>query len=295
MNKNSITGTIILLLAAIIWGFAFVAQSIGMDYVGPFTFNGVRLLIGALVLLPLVIISKYKIDKRTIISGLICGVIIYIAANLQQIGIKHTTVGKAGFITTCYIIMVPIVGVFLKRKSGVFTWIAVAIAAVGLFLLSIKPEEGFMPSKGDIYVFICAIAFTAHIMAVDKLADGINCVVLSFMQFLVSGVLSLLTAFVFESPNLGGILDGWQSILYTGVLSSGVAYTFQILGQQRLKPTVASLIMSLESVFAVLGGWLILRQRLSARELLGCLLMFSAIIIIQVVPNKANVKAVSAN
>ena len=293
MNKNSITGTIILLLTAIIWGFAFVAQSIGMDYVGPFTFNGVRLLIGALVLLPLVIISKYKIDKRTIISGLICGIIIYIAVNLQQIGIKHTTVGKAGFITTCYIIMVPIVGVFLKKKTGAFTWIAVAVAAVGLFLLSIKPEEGFMPSKGDIYVFICAIAFTGHIMAVDKLADGINCVVLSFMQFLVSGILSLLTAFIFESPNFGSIIEGWKSILYTGVLSSGVAYTFQILGQQRLKPTVASLIMSLESVFAVLGGWLILRQSLSIRELIGCLLMFSAIIIIQVVPIKSNAKAAS--
>ncbi|NMA37663.1 MAG: DMT family transporter [Papillibacter sp.] len=289
MNKNSVIGTIILLLAAIIWGFAFVAQSIGMDYVSPFTFNGVRLLIGALVLLPLAIASKYKINKKTLLSGLICGLFVFAATNLQQIGLKYTTVGKAGFITTCYIIMVPIAGIFFKKKTGVFTWIAVVIAAVGLYLLSFKPNEGLLPSKGDITVFLCAVAFTGHIWSVDKLAAGINCVVLSCMQFLVSGVLSLIAAFIFESPAMGSILDAWLPILYAGVLSSGVAYTFQIIGQQRLKPTIASLLMSLESVFAVLGGWLILRQSLSARELIGCALMFAAIIIVQVVPVKKTV------
>lgn len=286
MNKNSVIGTIILLLAAIIWGFAFVAQSIGMDYVSPFTFNGVRLLIGALVLLPLAIVSKYKINKKSLISGLICGLFVFAATNLQQIGLQYTTVGKAGFITTCYIIMVPIAGIFFKKKTGAFTWVAVIIAAVGLYLLSFKPNEGLLPSRGDIIVFLCAVAFAGHIIAVDELAAGINCVVLSCMQFLVSGVLSLIAAFIFESPAMGSILDAWLPILYAGVLSSGVAYTFQIIGQQRLKPTIASLLMSLESVFAVIGGWLILRQSLSARELIGCGLMFAAIIIVQVVPVK---------
>jgi drug/metabolite transporter (DMT)-like permease len=288
--KNRLKGTVLLLLAALIWGFAFVAQSIGMDYIGPFTFSASRSLIGALALLPFALLANKNIGrenidgKKTIAGGLVCGAIIFVATNLQQMGLIDTSAGKAGFITSFYIVLVPVAGIFMKKRAGLATWAAVGIAVAGLYLLCIKPEEGFGLARGDLLVFLCALVFTAHIIAVDIYAPQINGIMLSCLQFAVSGVLSLVAALIFERPDLPSLCRAWLPVLYTGVLSSGAAYTFQILGQRRLPPAAASLIMSLESVFSVLAGWLMLRQSLSVRELAGCGLMFAAIVLVQCLP-----------
>ena len=289
--KNSL----VLLLTAFIWGVAFVAQSVGGDAVGCFTFNGVRSLIGAAVLLPVIaFLDKQKKkelgedqflaqkgDKKTLIlGGISCGVMLCIASNFQQFGISFTTVGKAGFITAMYILIVPILGLFMKKKVGMKVWLGVILATVGLYMLCMT-SESFSLSKGDLLVLVCAGFFSLHILIIDYFSPKVDGVRLSCIQFFVCGLISTVIAFIFENPNLGAILSGWLPILYAGVMSCGVAYTLQIIGQKNMDPTVASLILSLESVFSVLAGWVLLNQKLSVRELFGCVLMFLAIILAQ--------------
>lgn len=288
MKTGQMRNSLLLLLTAFIWGAAFVAQSVGGEAVGCFTFNGVRSLIGALVLLPVIWLmdAKKKEDQKTLImGGICCGVMLCIASNFQQFGISFTTVGKAGFITAMYILIVPILGLFMKKKPGLQVWLGVVLAMMGLYLLCMT-SESFSLSKGDFLVLICAGFFSLHILIIDYFSPKVDGVRMSCIQFLVCGILSMVMAFIFETPEVSVILSGWLPILYAGVLSCGVAYTLQIVGQKNMDPTVASLILSLESVFSVLAGWLILNQTLSLRELSGCVLMFLAIILAQLPQKK---------
>lgn len=302
MKTGQIKSSLLLFLTAFIWGVAFVAQSVGGDAVGCFTFNGVRSLIGALVLIPVILFldgqkkkelgeEKFlaqKGDKKTLIAGgVCCGLMLCIASNFQQFGISFTTVGKAGFITAMYILIVPILGIFMKKRVGIKVWLGVILATIGLYMLCMT-SESFSLSKGDFLVLICAGFFSLHILIIDYFSPKCDGVRLSCIQFLVCGVISMIIAFIFENPNLKAILNGWLPILYAGVMSCGVAYTLQIIGQKNMDPTVASLILSLESVFSVLAGWLILNQRLTVRELGGCALMFLAIILAQL-PEKGKI------
>jgi drug/metabolite transporter (DMT)-like permease len=285
---------IILFITALIWGVAFVAQSVGMDYVQPFTFNAVRSLIGGIVLIPCIFVLKRfqasdteekQEDKKTLwIGGICCGVALCIASNLQQIGIQYTSVGKAGFITALYIILVPILSIFLKKKAGIKVWTSVFIAVVGLYLLCMTEELRL--SQGDFLILLCALAFSIHILIIDYFSPKVDGVKMSCIQFLICGLISLICMFVTEQPQLSSILAAWQPILYAGILSCGVAYTLQIIGQKGMNPTISSLILSLESVISVLAGWLILNQQLSRREFIGCVLMFLAIILAQL-PDKS--------
>ena len=288
MKKEQIRGLLLLLLAAIIWGSAFVAQSVGMDYVGPFTFNSVRSLIGGFVLIPCIAFlnrgkQKKKMNatdkKRLLIGGICCGIVLTLGSTLQQIGIMYTSVGKAGFITAFYIIIVPILGLFLGKKCGLSIWISVLIALVGLYFLCIT--ESFSIGKGDIYVFIGAIAFSIHILVIDHFTQFNDGVKMSCIQFFVCGIICFVPMILFEHPQVSTILQAWQPILYAGVLSCGVAYTLQIVGQKGMNPTIASLILSLESVTSVIAGFIILHQNLSQREMIGCGLMFVAIVLAQ--------------
>lgn len=298
MKRTELKGNLILLLTALIWGCAFVAQSVGMDYVGPFTFQCSRSLIGCAVLVPVFLLldrSKIKAGtytppskqqkKTQLLAGIICGVIMTVAANLQQIGIQYTTAGKAGFITATYILIVPILGLFMKKKASPKLWGCVGLALIGLYLLSVT--EGFSNiNRGDVYVLFCAVAFAFHILAVDYFADKVDGVRLSCTQFLVCGILSGIAMLIWEQPSLDSMFAAAMPIMYAGVLSCGVAYTLQIVGQKYTNPTMASLIMSLESVFAVLGGLLLLNEALTGREALGCALMFIAIILPQLLEKK---------
>ena len=293
MKKQQIPlkNSLLLLLTATIWGVAFVAQSVGMDYVGGFTFNMARSLIGSAVLLPVIWFMGRNSSKKAeeaqgsssrkdlLWGGLACGILMCLASNFQQFGIKYTTVGKAGFITACYIVLVPILGLFLKKKCSPFIWLAVAMSAAGLYLLCIT--DGFSIGKGDILVLICAVLFSFHILVIDYYSPKVDGVKLSCIQFLVCGILSGIPALIFEKPEMSAVLTAWQPILYAGVMSCGVAYTLQIIGQKNMNPTVASLILSLESCISVLAGWVILGQQLSAREITGCVIMFAAIILAQ--------------
>ena len=301
MKTGQMKNSLLLLLTAFIWGVAFVAQSVGGEAVGCFTFNGVRSLIGAAVLIPVIYFLdvqkkkelgekkflEQKGDKKTLLlGGICCGVMLCIASNFQQFGISFTTVGKAGFITAMYILIVPILGLFMKKRVGAKVWLGVVLATIGLYMLCMT-SESFSLSKGDFLVLICAGFFSLHILIIDYFSPKVDGVRMSCIQFFVCGVISTAIAFVFENPSLSAILSGWLPILYAGVHSCGVAYTLQIVGQKNMDPTVASLILSLESVFSVLAGWVILHQTLSVRELFGCVLMFLAIILAQL-PEKGN-------
>ena len=298
-ETSTLKNSLLLLLTATIWGVAFVAQSVSMDYIGGFTFNAIRNIIGAITLVPVILIfskqnpaadqnpaDRQKARKTLITGGICCGILLCLASNFQQFGIKYTTVGKAGFITACYIIIVPIIGIFLKKKCSPFIWIAVLLSLGGLYLLCISPGEGFSIGKGDTLVLICAVLFSFHILTVDHFSPLVDGVKMSCIQFLVCGILSGIPALIFENPNITNILQAWMPILYAGILSCGVAYTLQIVGQKGMNPTVASLIMSLESCISVIAGWLILGQNLSSREIFGCVLMFGAIVLAQL-PQKS--------
>lgn len=305
MNKTQVRNSLLLLLTATIWGVAFVAQSVGMDYVGPFTFNMVRSLIGGIVLIPCIFLlgrlnspekhmqkenaktgilndgaSKADERKTLLKGGICCGILFSLATNIQQIGIQYTTVGRAGFITACYIVIVPILGMlFFHKKSRALIWGAVALALVGLYLLCMTDDFGI--GKGDVLVLICSVLFSLHILAIDHFSPKVDGVKMSCIQFFVCAVLSAVPAFLTETIQISGLLAAWAPILYAGVLSCGVAYTLQIIGQKNMNPTVASLILSLESCISVLAGWVILGQKLTAREMLGCVLMFGAIVLAQ--------------
>ena len=291
MKKTDIKSPLLLFLAAFIWGVAFVAQSVGMDYVGPFTFNAVRSVIGGLALLPCIVLlgrrepkEEKKEDPKTLLTGgILCGIALCIASNLQQVGINYTTVGKAGFITAMYIVLVPILGIFLKKRAGIKVWISVVLAVAGLYLLCMT--EKLSLGKGDALVLLCALVFAIHILIIDHFSPKVDGVKLSCIQFLVCGVLSAVPMFLFEKPELSAICSAWLPILYAGIFSCGVGYTLQVIGQKNMDPTVASLILSLESVISVLAGWVLLKQQLSGRELMGCVVMFAAIILAQL-PDK---------
>ena len=286
---------IMLVLTAFIWGTAFVAQSVGMDYLGPFTFNGVRSLIGGAALLPCIWLFQKGKGKATekpsrgarkelIAGGIACGLLLFAASSLQQIGIQYTTAGKAGFITAFYIVIVPVLGIFLHKKINGKVWGAVAIALAGLYFLCIT--EKFAVGKGDILIFLCALVFSIHILVIDYFSPKVDGVKMSCIQFFVCGIVSLPPMFFTETPKIGAILEGWAPLLYAGVLSCGVAYTLQIIGQKNVNPAVASLILSLESCFSVLAGWMVLGEKLSMRESVGCVLMFAAIILAQLPDRK---------
>lgn len=297
MKKQQIRNSILLLLAACIWGVAFVAQSVAMDHIGPYTFSCIRFLLGGVVLLPVIGIfsvsgkgrsvkaegSMWKRNRLLIIGGICCGIALCVASNLQQIGIITTSAGKAGFITAFYIVFVPIVNLFFGKKSSLLIWISVALALVGLYLLCIT--ESFSINQGDVYLLLCAIVFSAHILIIDHFSPLVDGVKMSCIQFFVAGILSAIPMLLFENPSFAQLKAASVSILYAGIMSCGVAYTLQIVGQKNMNPTIASLILSLESVVSVLAGWIILHQALSVREIIGCILMFCAIIFAQI-PSK---------
>ena len=290
MSRNW-KGNLMLLLTAFIWGSAFVAQSTGMNYIGPFTFLAIRSFLGVIALLPVIAFLASKQEKTvrqqnsrvkiTWIGGFFCGIILGVASAFQQVGLGMTSAGKAGFITALYIVIVPIVSIFIGKKIHLSTWFYLLIALVGFYLLSVK--EGFSIGKGDLLVLCCAFCYSIHILTIDYfLNKGADPVKMSCMQFLISGILGLILTLLFETPSLASIWDAKIPLLYAGVLSSGVAYTLQIVGQKYTEPTIATLLMSLESVFAALTGWIVLHEVLSGKELLGCLLVFLAVILAQI-------------
>lgn len=290
MLKN-MKGNLILLLTAMIWGTAFVFQSEGMNHLGPYTFNMSRTLLAAVVLIPVIFGFKYfekrKKDykpieiKTTVIGGICCGAALGIASTLQQIGIVTTTAGKAGFITALYVIIVPFIGLAMGVKQSKKIWICVVLAIAGFYFLCIKSD--FSLSAGDAFVLACAFGFAIHITVIDRfLQKGADALVMACIQFWAAGIFMIIPTFVFETPTFEGIYNARYAILFTGILSSAVAYTLQIIGQRYTTPTLATLIMSLESVFAALAGWLILGENLSLKELFGCALVFAAVIIAQI-------------
>lgn len=286
--KKRTMGNIMLLLGAMIWGSAFVAQSVGMEYVEPFTFQACRCLLGSIVLLPVIAVMDRKgNDKKPVtkadwrfllLSGLGCGLLLFTACSLQQVGLLYTTAGKSGFITSLYIILVPIVGIFLGKKVNPWIWGSVVLAIVGLYLLC---GGGLSLGKGELLTLGCAAAFTFHILLIDKVSSRLDGVRLSCIQFFVCGMISVVFMLCTETPDLKAVLQCWLPIGYAGILSCGVAYTFQIIGQAHTEPVVASLLMSLESVFAAVFGWILLREALSVPEFIGCALVFSGVILAQ--------------
>lgn len=300
MNKKSMRSEAMLILTAMIWGTAFVAQSLAADYIEPFTYNSIRTLIGGVALLPVIYLlnrSKSKEmakadlptdNKKLIIGGIICGIVLCIAGALQQIGIQYTTVGKAGFITALYIIIVPILGIFFKRRPSVMVWISVLLAVCGMYLLCIN--EGFSIGKGDVLVILCAFFFSIHILVIDYFSPFVDGVKLSCLQFFTCSILSAIVMFGFEHPQWGSIFEAWFPLLYSGIMSCGIAYTLQIIGQKNVNSVIASLIMSLEAVFAAIAGWIILHESLSVKELIGCMLVFAGIILTQLPVDHLSVK-----
>ncbi len=319
MNRFILRQSLLLFLTAVIWGVAFVAQSAGMDYVGPFTYNGVRCILGGLVLLPCIALldrlqggrsaqgdaaaqaaegmkteealmptaaeARKRSRRQLAAGGICCGVILFVASSLQQLGIQYTSVGKAGFLTAMYILLVPVMGLFVHKKVGMKVWIGVVFAVCGLYLLCMT--NGFKLERGDALVLACAVVFSLHILVIDYFSPKVDGVRMSCIQFWVCGIVALLCSFVFEHPDLNSILAAWQPVCYGGIMSCGVAYTLQIVGQKGMNPTVASLILSLESVVSVVAGFMILGQTMSRRELLGCSLMIVAIVLAQL-PDRNN-------
>ncbi len=289
--KNSL----LLLLTATIWGVAFVAQSAGMDYVGPYTFNFARCIIGGIVLVPLIFLTdKGKVaepvrdkenTKMLVAGGICCGVALCLASNFQQFGIQYTTVGKAGFITACYIVIVPILGLFFGKKCSPLIWVSVILSVVGLYRLCMTGGgEGI--NRGDLLVLVCAFLFSIHILVIDYFSPMVDGIKMSCIQFFVSGLLSGIAMLIWEKPDLGQLAAAWAPVLYAGVMSCGVGYTLQIVGQKGVNPTVASLILSLESSISVVAGWVILGQRMNGQQIQGCVIMFAAILLAQI-PVKA--------
>lgn len=323
MHKNPLKGITLLLIGSFIWGTTFVAQSMGTNHLDAFSFNCIRNFIGVFALIPVLLWQiftnrknmntiqnsdscdnspttgkkgsfledlKFVFSKDLIIGGIICGTALCLASNFQQMGIESSTVGKSAFITTLYIVLVPLLGLFFKKKLPFQIWCGVILAMIGLYLLCMK-NEVFVLEIGDIYLLLCAFFFTIQITSIDYFAPKVNSIALSMMQFFVTAILSGICMLFNELPTIENIIGGMIPLLYAGVLSSGVAYTFQIIGQKHLAPTVASLIMSLESVFATLAGWVILKEYLSTKELIGCGLVFAAVILTQLpIKTKSSIK-----
>ena len=284
MRKTTPKGIILLLLTAVIWGSSFVAQSIGMESIDAFTFTALRTTLGALVLIPVIIIFNRKFDTRpsTLIAGLVLGFVFSIAQNLQQFAFYYSTSGKIAFITAFYMFFVPLFSVFLRKKVRLIVWCSIVLGLIGLFLICINPEDMTAINPGDMLAFGCAVFFAVQIMLIDHYtAKDINGVQLSFMQFVVAAAISWVCMFIFEKPELPNIITAAPALAYSGIMSCGIAYTLQILGQRHASPVVASLLMCLESVFAVITAALVLQEMMSLRELAGCIIMFAAIVISQ--------------
>jgi len=292
--KKQLTGTLFLCVAVLIWGSTFVAQSVGMDSVGPFTFQAVRCALAVLFLLPVIAFFEIRdiknffqkwCSKKLWIAGILCGIALFIAASLQQISLVDTDAGKAGFLTALYVVLVPVIGLFLGKKPSITIVISILLAVVGLYLLSCMGVTTI--STGDLLLLGCALAFAVQITLIDRLGADVDGLRLNCIQCLVVAVLSSVFMFTTETPSMPNILSCWLPIGYAGVLSMGVAYSLQVLGQQRIEPTTASIIMSLESVIAALSGWLILHETMTFWELTGCVLVFIAVILSQIPLKKA--------
>lgn len=294
-RMEKVKGSIFLLLTAIIWGTSFVSQKLGMNYVEPFTFGASRFLLGAVVLLPLIFLfntakerkseEKIEYDRKDLITGgILCGFALFFGASLQQWGLVYTTAGKAGFITALYIVLVPIIGLFMKKKVEAYTWLGVVLAVIGLYILTIK--EGFSMEIGDAIVLAGTLFWALHIIIVDFYTAKTESLKLSCMQFATAGTLSLFAAFIFEKPTIRALIDCAGPIVYTAVMVVGVAYTLQIIGQKYTSPTVASLIMSLEAVFSAICGALFLNESMTTKEIVGCVLVFIAVILTQIDPRE---------
>ena len=309
VKTHKLRNTFFLFLTAMIWGAAFVAQSVSMGYIGPFTFICLRSVIGGLFLIPVIIVldgirkksqnesadvvnsenilhieteEKQRLswkNKQLIEGGIVCGIFLFFANCFQQTGIQYTTVGKAGFITTFYIIIVPLIGLFFKKYCGILTWIGVVVALAGLYFLCITQKLTIQ--RGDALILCCSVLYAGQILAIDHYNPFVDGVKMSCIQFLTGGILGAVFMLLFENPSIAMILSAAGPILYTGIMSTGVGYTLQIVGQKGLNPTVAALILSLESVFSALSGYLFLHQVLTTRELIGCALMFIAIVLAQ--------------
>ncbi len=299
-RKNSIIGSVFLALAAIIWGSSFVAQTTGAEHVGPFTFIAMRSLLGSVALLPVILVmdtfkkktadENYKKMTRAdfkylLTGGAACGVVLFAASSLQQLGIDGGTApGMAAFITALYILLVPIFSVFLGKKIRPVIWVCVAVSLIALYLLCVK--EGGRVQGSDLYVLACAVCYAVHILVIDKVSPKLDGVRLSALQFFVAGVIALIPMLLTEEVTPEALRLAAPSIAYSGIMSSGIAYTLQILGQQKTEPTIATMIMSLESVFGVLTAMVVLSQVPTLREALGCVLMFAAIIVAQLPEKK---------
>ena len=306
MTKTQLKANILLLLTAAIWGLAFVAQKVGAEHVGAFTYNGIRFALGSISLIPLILfLNKKKGEnektknndrdslKLTVKAGIIAGCALFIATSLQQMGVMGTTAGKAGFITGLYMVIVPILGLFLKQKVNKSTWLGIVIAIIGLYLLSIN--EDFSISNGDLLVLIGSVGWAVHILLIDNFTKKIDPLKLSSVQFATCSILSLVMAIIFEDINMVGISGAMVSILYGGLLSVGVAYTLQVVAQKNAKPSHAAILLSMESVFGALGGAMFLGERIGARGLVGCILIFIAIIISQLKPSEKGSKDMAEN
>lgn len=307
-KSKTLVASFLMILAAFIWGTAFVAQSKGLEQIGNLTFLALRSYLAVVVLTPVSLFIHFKNKKKygngehneyktffskTLLSGgVFCGTFVCLGSMAQQYGIVLSGVSKSGFLTTLYILIVPILGVFLKKKVKITTWFSVAIALVGMYFLCMTAGN-FSVSKGDLFLILCAFFFSVQVMFVDHFVEKVEPVRLSLMQFAVSAVIATVGALLFETVDFNTIKDAWFSIFYAGVLSSGVAFTLQVVSQKNLNPTVASLIMSLESVFAALSG-AVFGERLTGRETLGCILVFSAVILAQI-PLDAFLKKVKSD
>lgn len=281
MKSKKLRANAMLLLTAFIWGMSFVAQRKGMESVSPFTFNATRCIIGGLVLIPCIrFLDKGAPGKWPILGGIVCGFVLFLASTMQQHGLVTSTAGKSGFITALYIVMVPIFGVFLKKRAAWSVWLGAVLAVYGMYLLCVT--ESFKIEVGDLYLLLGSVFFAFHILVIDYFAPHVDCVRMSCLQFLTCGVLSAVSMWIFETPTWGGVLDAGLPILYAGVLSCGVAYTLQTVAQKNTDPASVALICSLESVFALLGGWLFMHEDFTGREILGCVITFAAILLSQI-------------
>jgi drug/metabolite transporter (DMT)-like permease len=291
MPNSKLKSDLILLLAAWIWGFAFVYQRLGMEYVGPFTYNGVRFSLGAIMLLPFLwfrarksepmVHSVHPSDRRKILIGtLMTGLFLFGGVSLQQLGLQTTTAGKAGFLTGLYVVLVPFVGLLFGQRSTVYMWIGAILSFSGLYLLSIT--TGFHIDPGDKLVLLCAFVFTFHVLFIGWLSPVMDSFLLAVIQFAICAILNLAVAFTIEKVAFNTIMQAWIPIAYGGILSVGIAYTLQVIAQKTAHPAYASIILSLEAVFAVLGGWLILHEQLTTKMLIGCVLMLAGMIVVQV-------------
>lgn len=288
INKQCLKSDLLLLTAAAIWGFAFVAQRTGMEYVGPFTYTGVRFLLGAVSLLPLLYFFKDSPPDTTLKplspfwrrwGGVAAGLLLFVGISLQQVGLVYTTAGKAGFITGLYVVLVPVFGLALRHNAGKAIWLGALVAAAGLYLLSVNSD--FRVAFGDFLVFVGAIVWACHVLAISWLSPHNHPVRFSIIQFCITGVISLIIAFCVETVSLNGICNGAIPILYGGIMSAGVAFTLQVIVQKTAHPAHAAIILSLEAVFAALGGWLLLNEQMGTRAILGCILMLVGMFIAQ--------------